>query len=144
MTTPPWIININNPSVVGTSQLLYDRLIEVRRLKTVAGSSDAIGDVGYSGAEQSTSGPEGEIIMFSKIPASVQLAAAGRTTKSGELPGDAVTKAVWNISIPISALSQYSIRDRDIIKDDEGYRYQVGANYFTSFGYQLSTIRLEA
>jgi hypothetical protein len=38
----------------------------------------------------------------------------------------------------------YSIRDRDIIVDEEGYRYEVGANYWTQLGYQLSTIREEA
>jgi hypothetical protein len=38
----------------------------------------------------------------------------------------------------------YSIRDRDIIVDDEGYRYGVSANYWTGIGYQLDCIRLEA
>jgi predicted ATPase len=43
-----------------------------------------------------------------------------------------------------SAITIYSIRDRDIIVDDEGYRYEVGANFWTGLGYQVSTIREEA
>jgi hypothetical protein len=38
----------------------------------------------------------------------------------------------------------YDIRDRDIIVDDEGYRYEVSTNFWTGLGYQLSTIREEA
>ena len=44
---------------------------------------------------------------------------------------------------PRSATS-YSIRDRDIVVDDEGYRYSIAAASWTVFGYQLNCIRLEA
>lgn len=139
--TLPWMTA--PPAPWQQQQPAYPRTVSVLRLKTVAGATDLIGSVGYSGAEQGT-GSEGEVILFTNLPASVQLKAGGRTTKSGELPGDAVTKAVWEIFIPASAITQYSIRDRDIILDDESYRYEVGSNYWTGLGYQLSTIREEA
>jgi hypothetical protein len=44
----------------------------------------------------------------------------------------------------LKAGKPHDIRDRDILTDDEDYRYQVGGNYWTSMGYQLSTIREEA
>ena len=142
MTCLPWMMNVNNAPWLD-QQNPYPRVVTVSRNKTVAGTNDAIGNVGYSGAEQGT-GSEGETVLFSGLPAAIQLKAGGRTTKSGELPGDSVTKPVWDIYIPASAISIYSIRDRDIITDDEGYRYEVGANYWTDAGYQLSTIRQEA
>lgn len=140
--TVPWLATINTAPWL-QPQPAYPRVVSISRSSTVAGVTDAIGNVGYSGTEQGT-GVEGEVVLLTKLPASIQLKAGGRTTKSGELPGDAVTKAVWEIFIPSSAIVEYAIRDRDIISDDEGYRYEVGANYWTSFGYQLSTIREEA
>jgi hypothetical protein len=130
---PPW----------QQQQTNYPRVVSVSRPKTVAGLTDAIGNVGYSGAEQG-SGTEGETVLFTGLPASIQLGAAGRTTKSGELPGDAVSRPIWNIFIPANAIARYSVRDRDVITDDEGYRYEVGANFWTGLGYQLSTVRMEA
>lgn len=138
----PCQIIVNSAQLL-TQQSAYPRTVIISRNKTVAGSTDIIGNVGYSGTEQST-GIEGEVVLYSGLPASIQLKAGGRTTKSGELPGDAVTKPVWEIFIPSTDISKDSIRDRDIIMDDEGYRYEVGANYWTAFGYQLSTIRQEA
>lgn len=141
--TPPWMLTINS-SPWNALQSAYPRTVSVRRLKTVAGGvADAVGAVGYSGAEQGTSS-EGETILFSGLIASIQLGSAGRTTVNVGLPGDAVSKPVWKIYIPSSVVSQYAIRDRDIILDDEGYRYEVSANLWTTAGYELSTVRLEA
>ena len=142
MTSVPWLTTINTAPWNAT-QAVFPRTVEVHRLKTVAGTTDVIGDGGYSGAEQG-SGVAGEIVLYAGLVASIQVAAAGRTTKSGELPGDAVTKAIWNIFIPSSTVTLYQIRDRDIILDDEGYRYEVSTNFWTGLGYQLSTVRLEA
>jgi len=143
MNSVPWMTTINtNPW--NSTQGLYPRVVSVSRINTVAGAGDAIGNVGYSGAEQG-SGPEGEMVLLTGLAASIQVGAVGRTTKSGDLPGDAVSKTVWTIFIPVSTgIVQYSIRDRDILIDDEGYRYEVGANFWTASGYQLSTVRLEA
>lgn len=142
--TPPWMLTINS-APWNAVQSAYPRTVSIRRLKTVAaGVSDAVGAVGYSGAEQGTTSPEGETILLSGLIASIQLGSAGRTTMNVGLPGNAVQKPVWKVFIPSSAISQYSVRDRDIILDDEGYRYEVSANYWTAAGYELSTVRLEA
>lgn len=141
VTPPPWITNVNSASW-NQPQAVFNRVIDIHRLKTVAGVSDSIGLVGYSGAEQGT-GIAGETVLFTAIPATIQLGAAGRTTKGG-LPTDAVSNPVWNIIIPPSSIAIHNIRDRDIVIDDEFYRYEVGAAFWTALGYQLSTIRLEA
>lgn len=140
-TCPPWA---NTKDALNGPKSIFDRTVAVHRLKTVAGSSDTIGLTGYSGAEQSLTSAEGETVLFTDLPASIQLGAAGRTTRNAGLPGDATTKPIWIIQIPATAISLYDIRDRDIILDDEKYRYEVAANYWTDLGYQLSTVRLEA
>ena len=50
----------------------------------------------------------------------------------------------WAIYVPPSALPRGSVKDRDIILDDEGIRYQVGQAYWEVLGYKLVCIRLEA
>lgn len=122
---------------------LYPRLVEVRRLKTVAGSTDALGLTGYSGAEQSTTSAAGETILFTGIPASIQAAATGRK-KDSSLPQDVVYAPTWKIFIPLASLPKGAARDRDYIIDDEGYRYEVGQAYWNILGHQLVCIRLEA
>jgi len=37
-----------------------------------------------------------------------------------------------------------AVRDRDILVDDEGYRYEVGHAYWNILGMKLQCIRLEA
>ena len=127
--------------------LLYPRLIDIHRSKTNAGQSgisQAVGLVGYSGREQTTaaSDPEGEIVLFTGICAGIAMQRVGRTAK-GLLDADITNTGFWIITIPVSVLPQYSVRDRDIIIDDEKYRYQVAQNYYTAFGYQLECLRLE-
>lgn len=122
---------------------IYPRTIAVHRLKTVAGANDSIGLVGYSGAEQSTTSAAGETVLFTGIPASVQASQTGRK-KDGNLPTDAVFAPTWRIYIPAKALAIESVKDRDIIVDDEGYRYEVGQAYWNILGYQLVCIRVEA
>ena len=123
---------------------LYPRLIEVHRVKTSAVSSGTqnVGLTTYSGAEQSTtaSDADGEAVLFTNIPCSIQADSLGRT-RNGMLPTDITAKPTWLIIIPSSALPQYSVRDRDIIVDDEGYRYGVAQNAWTVLGYNLSVIR---
>jgi hypothetical protein len=126
-------------------QPLYDRTVDVHRSKTAAAQvPSGGGGGGYSGREQSTasSDPEGEQPLFTGLPASIQAKRAGRT-RAGLLPADVTEKPEWVILIPAASLPQYSIRDRDELVDDEGYRYGVASNYWTAFGYQLSCIRLE-
>lgn len=125
--------------------MLYPRRIEVRRAKSVAGNTDATGLTGYSGQVVTTdpTNAQGEMVIAAKVPASIQAAQTGRK-KDNALPGDAVFAPTWRIYIPRRALAQGAVRDRDIVVDDEGYRYEVGQNYWNVLGYQLICIRLEA
>ena len=129
--------------------MLYPRTIEVHRLKTVAGSGtstdDAIGLTGYSGAEISTdpADPRGETVLYTGLAASIQAGATGRKRDSA-LPQDAVSNPSWEIFLPLTGPPCGAIRDRDIIVDDMGYRYEVGQNYWNILGWKLVCIRLEA
>jgi hypothetical protein len=122
---------------------LYPRTVAVHRSQTNATSS-SVGLVGYSGreAQPAPADPEGELVLFTGLPAQIFPRATKRS--QGELPSDVVTRAEWQICIPAASLPQYSLRDRDIFVDDENYRYQAQANYWTPLGYQVFCIRLEA
>jgi hypothetical protein len=133
--------------------LLYPRLIEIRRLRTqavqggnpVQAGNREVGLLGYSGAEQSTS-PEdinGEMVLFKNVRCDIQAQQTGRT-KDGFLPTDVTVKPMWLVIVPASALPKASVRDRDIIYDDEQYRYGVAAAWWTVLGYNLSCVRMEA
>ena len=126
--------------------MLYPRLIEIHRLKTVAGAtSSAIGLIGYSGAESSTSPADvnGETALYTGVPASIQAGASGRKRDSA-LPQDAVSNPTWVIYVGAGAVPKGGVRDRDIIVDDEQYRYEVGQAYWNILGLKLTCIRLEA
>ena len=126
------------------AQPIFDRLVAVHRSKTEAGSgSGAIGLGGYSGPEQPTTTPEGEVVLYTGITAVIQQRSSGRAS-GGPLPADVSYRPEWVIIIPAFAgVPKFGIRDRDIIKDDEGYRYAVLANRWSVFGYRLSCVRLE-
>jgi hypothetical protein len=125
---------------------IYPRIIEVHRVRTNAGTADTtIGLTGYSGAEASTAiaDPAGEVVLFTGIPASIQAGPTGRK-KDSALPQDVVFMPTWIIYVPLPALAKATVRDRDIIVDDEGYRYEVGQAYWNRLGMKLICIRLEA
>src|SRR5689334_8568963 len=124
---------------------LYPRKIEVHRAKTSATTTSTVGLAGYSGmtTEPAAGDAQGETVLFTGVPASIQAAQTGRK-RDGSLPSDAVWAPTWRIYVPKSALPKGSVRDRDIVVDDEGSRYQVAQNYWNLLGYQLICIRLEA
>jgi hypothetical protein len=125
---------------------IYPRTIEIRRVETNAGPADTvIGLAGYSGAEATTSptNPADEAVLFTGIPASIQAGQTGRK-KDSALPQDAVFAPTWHIFTPKDALAKDAVRDRDMIIDDQGYRYEVGQNYWNILGYKLICIRMEA
>lgn len=112
---------------------LYPRTIKVTRPQsTVAG----IGAQPYGG-----SSPQHENVIASDVQASIQ---AKRTSVAGQgiagLPGD-VPRTIWEIYFN---QPKGTLKDRDIIIDDEGFRYQVIAAYWNSLGYKVSSVRLEA
>jgi hypothetical protein len=117
---------------------IYPRIIEVHRSRTVAGATDTvIGLTGYSGAEASTSlsDPAGEVVLLTGVPASIQAGPTGRK-KDSALPQDVVFMPTWLIFTAQSALAKGMVRDRDIIVDDESYRYEVGQAYWNRLGYK--------
>jgi hypothetical protein len=127
--------------------MLYPRTIAVHRPLSVAGVTDAIGGVGYSGMTDAPAAgdasTQGEKVLFTGIRASIQAGPTGRKRDSA-LPSDAVVQPTWRIFVPKRALAQGAVRDRDIVVDDEGYRYEVAQAYWNLLGYALMCIRLEA
>lgn len=123
--------------------LIYTSTIDIHRVKTVAGANDAIGLTGYSGAEQSPTSAQGETVLYTGIAASIQSGTTGRK-KDSSLPQDAVFAPTWFIFTPANAIAKGGVRDRDIVIDDDGYRYEVAQSQWDILGYKLSCIRLEA
>lgn len=124
---------------------MYSRTCAIHRVQTVAGvAGTTIGLTPYSGMEQSPApaDPQGETVLFTGVICSIQAADTGRK-KATALPSDVLFAPTWRIYIPNYALPQYSVRDRDVVIDDESYRYQVGQAYYSAAGYQLVCIRLE-
>jgi hypothetical protein len=124
---------------------IYPRTVQINRAIPAAATSAAVGVVGYSGmtTQPAPGTAQGEDVLFTRIPASIQAAQTGRKRDSA-LASDAVFAPTWNIIIPAASLAKGSVRDRDIVIDDEGYRYQVGQAYWNSLGYRLTCVRLEA
>jgi hypothetical protein len=140
--TRPWESMLPRPWEA--AQPIYDRLVAVHRNKTEAGPGTGnIGLGGYSGPEQPTTSPAGEAVLYTGIIAGIQQRSAGRAS-GGPLPADVSYRPEWVIEIPAGAgVPRYGIRDRDIIVDEEGYRYVVEAARWSSLGYRLSCVRLE-
>ena len=126
-----------------TTGVIYNRVINVHRTVIQADTTPGIGDTGYSGETQVTGPAVGqEQVIYSNIPAVISPKAAGRS--KGPLPADLVYKTSWTIGVPVDAVPEFGIRDRDIIIDDDGYRYSVGAAGWTALQWNLECIRLEA
>ena len=126
---------------------IYPRLIQIERAQTNAGAADSvIGLAGYSGttATPSPTDPESPIVLFTGIPASIQAKNTGQKKTASGLPQDVVYMPTWDIYVPLSSLPKGSVRDRDYVVDDEGYRYEVGQAYWNILGHKLVCIRLEA
>jgi hypothetical protein len=132
--------------------VLYPSCISVHRSRTDAtGDTNSISAVGlssYSGRQASTNkaDPEGENILFTNIPAQIVARHPGRA-RNTEIPSDISERPQWVIyippGIPPNGLPQFSIRDRDTIVDNEGYRYGVAQAYWNPMGYALGCFRLE-
>ena len=116
----------------------------MRKPAEVTPGTAGIGYIGYSGMQQTTdAGPNGEDVVASGVQCSIQAASTGRNARQGGTPSDAPGPVHWKIFMPKTALAKGQVRDRDIVIDDEGYRYHVEAAYWAPLGYQLKAIRLE-
>lgn len=112
----------------------YPRTIAITRPSVQSG----VGVVGYGGVQQSNETP-----VASGIQAAIQEKKEGGKPDA-RLPADASRRTYWKVLIPLAALANGTINDRDIVTDDLGARYQVISNYWNSLGYNLLCERLEA
>jgi acid phosphatase family membrane protein YuiD len=112
---------------------LYPRTISIVR----PGVQSGAGNQGYLGEMPST-----ETAVVSGISCSIQQKKEGRNPDAS-LPGDIAKRSMWRIFIPLNAVALGVIQDRDIVIDDLGIRYQVGAPYWNSLGYNLLAEKLE-
>lgn len=112
---------------------LYPRTIAVRR----PGAQSGEGALAYGGQTQ-----EREVDVATGIRAGIQERREGQRNGVA-LPADG-TRPTWYVFIPKSAAALGLIKDRDVVVDDLGERYQVVANYWDSLGYRLTVERLEA
>jgi hypothetical protein len=130
-------------------RLLYPRTIQVRRLRrdvTPAVLANFEPDAGYVGSEQNTvsDDPNSELVLYKNVCCSIAAHQSGRT-KDGLVPTDATMKPLWLIIVPASScVPKAAIRDRDLLVDDEQYRYIVAQAWWTPLSWNLSAVRLEA
>ena len=122
---------------------LYPRLIDLYRSKDPGRPSDVgIGFYeGRTGTTNDFSDPSGLETLLIGIMCNIDAHGIGRSTGAMLLPGDVTKHPQWRISTV--AMPLYVIKDRDLLIDDEGYRYQVALNGWTIAGYVLYCIRLE-
>ncbi len=83
--------------------------------------------------------PSTETIVAVGLSASIQQIKESKQPMEN-LPGDTVRGTLWSIFI---RKPRTLIRDRDIITDDLGVRYQVTAAYWNSLGYKALCERLQ-
>ena len=110
---------------------LYPQTITISR----PAPQGQLGAIGYAGEVAGT-----ETTILSGVPASIQVKKEVGSPIAG-LPADVARRSFWNVLFraPLGTL-----RDRDIITDDQGIRYQVTAAYWTPLGYNALCERLEA
>lgn len=114
---------------------MYPRRISVTRPAGQTG----IGDVGYSGVEIDTETP-----VVSGIAANIQAKTTMARVPNGSLPAQPPGPIVWRVYIKRGLVADDVIKDRDIITDDLGRRFQVEADYQNSMGWNIPCVRLEA
>lgn len=112
---------------------LYPRVATFHR----PGAQTGIGAQSYGGQAVCA-----ETVVATGVRCSIQERREGQNSPVG-LPGDG-TKPTWYVFIPRAGLANGTIRDRDILIDDFGGRYQVLAAYWDSLGYRITVATLEA
>lgn len=114
---------------------LYPRTISIARPQT----QSTAGKVQYLGKTIAA-----EDTLFSGLRCSIQAKSMGSRRIGGQkLAADAPGPVVWTFYIPKSVLAKGSVKNSDVIYDDEGNRYLVASNYWNSLGYRLQAIREE-
>ena len=118
----------------------YPRTISITR----PAAETTNGQVTYQGVTQAS-----ETLIASGLPASIDIASAGRNTSTSGIPGDSPGPIKYAIFIPASAAVPV-LQERDIVYDDivspssiNGRRFQIDAWSPLAVGYRLDCIRLE-
>lgn len=101
------------------------------------GAQSGVGAQPYGGATVSKETP-----VVTNVPCSIQERREGSNNTVG-LPGDA-QRPTWYVYAPKKALALGVVRERDIMIDDLGIRYQVIAPYVDSLGPRLTVATMEA
>jgi hypothetical protein len=113
---------------------IYPRLITIKR----PGKQTGVGARADYAADQI----ENETVVVCDVPASIQARNANGKNPVG-LPGDGALQS-WRVLTPKGALAFGQVKDRDIVVDDCGNRFQVLADYSNSLGCNFIVSRLEA
>jgi hypothetical protein len=132
MGTVPWI-GVPAPPWA-TTQALFDRTVAIHRpIKPTA-----VGAITYGGLLETQ-----ETVLFSGIPASIQTNRQ-RDRPIGNLPGDVLIRAIWNVYLPLGYANAGQIVERDVVVDDLGRRLQIFAAWAHILGWTLNAELLEA
>lgn len=107
---------------------LYPQTVRIERPVAPA----QIGLQAYSAPAQRT--------VIGTFPASIQLKKEVGAL-AAQLPADVSRRTYWQVFIQAP---NGTMRDRDILTDDQGIRYQVTGAYWTPLGYSALCERLEA
>jgi hypothetical protein len=83
---------------------------------------------------------ETETTVLSELPANISWARTGQQRNTG-LPGSAMWRAIFRV---VFKAPSGTVRERDIITDEFGNRYQVVAAQSGPFGYMCLTEQLHA
>ncbi|HZQ41357.1 MAG TPA: hypothetical protein VFA87_11200 [Rhizomicrobium sp.] len=113
---------------------LYPRTIKITR----PGAQTGVGFNPAYAAEQQAE----ETKIACNIPASIQARSSGGRNPVG-LPGDSAMN-MWRVLTPLGALADGQVKNRDLIYDDLGRKFQVSADYTNSLGADFIVERLEA
>lgn len=135
-----------------TNTFLYPRMCSHRRPVSNAVQAErngvsSFGVLGYGGVAQVTDpDPAGiaEEIIATGLPCDIAPGGSGKATRTGGgLPADSPGPIHWQFTFPKGTFAKGAMKDRDILIDEEGNRYQVVAAYWTPLGYQPKTVRLQ-
>ena len=137
MAALPWELG---PGAMPWEIAGYPRTVSIKR----PAAEITNGQVTYQGTTQAS-----ETLLYSGLPASIDIASAGRNTSASKIPDDSPGPIKYVVFIPTSAGS-LTLQERDVVYDDLvspgaplGRRFQVDAWSPLALGYRLDCIRLE-
>lgn len=114
---------------------MYPRTIAVTRPSAPTG-------VGYTGSYSGVLKPT-ETPVVSGIAANIQAKTTMGRILAGTLPSASPGPIVWRVFIARGVVADDVIKDRDIITDDLGRRFQIEAAYINSMGWNIACVRLD-